>query len=122
MASLLELDYDDVPHFAAMGDRWWIEWTNWLADRGWRIGNAWYSVDLADPTKLDGWTIGYWLASVTSLRTRPDGTHIGHLVVMRDGQIAWDPHPRRDDGHLGFTQGELLIPIDPARFVYRRDD
>jgi hypothetical protein len=62
MASLLELDYDDVPHFAAMGDRWWIEWTNWLADRGWRIGNAWYSVDLADPTKLDGWTIGYWLA------------------------------------------------------------
>jgi hypothetical protein len=123
LASLLELDYDDVPHFASMGDLWWIEQTNWLASRGWRIGSAWYSADPDDPTKLTGWTKGYWLAGVTSLRTRPDGSHITHQVVMRDGEIVWDPHPARADGHLGFVDAELLIPLDPAAFVYvpRRD-
>jgi hypothetical protein len=40
------------------------------------------------------------------------------MVVMNDGEVAWDPHPSRDDGHLGFETGELLIPLDPANFVH----
>lgn len=119
LASVLELDYDDVPHFAGMGDRWWIEQMNWLASRGWRYGTAHHMPDPDDPTKLAGWTQGYWLAGVKSLRTRPDGTHIGHMVVMRDNEIAWDPHPARADGHLGFEgSGWLFVPLDPARFTY----
>jgi hypothetical protein len=119
IASLLELDYDDVPHFAAMGDMWWIEWTNWLAARGWQLYNAYHRVADDDPARLTGYTCGYWLASVTSRRTRPDGSNISHMILMRDGEVAWDPHPARADGHLGFTEGQILVPLDPARFVLR---
>lgn len=119
MASLLELDYDDVPHFASMGEMWWIEWTNWLAGRGWMLYNAWFSVADDDPTRLTGYTQGYWLASVTSRRTRKDGSSISHMILMHDGEVAWDPHPLRDQGHLGFTEGQILAPLDPARFVLR---
>ena len=118
IASLLELAYDEVPHFASMGDRWWIEYANFLAERGWRTANAWYSVDHADPTRLTGWQLGYWLATVESPRFRhDDGTPGLHMVLMLDGELAWDPHPERDRGHLGFVAGEMLVPLDPARFV-----
>ena len=119
LASLLELDYEDVPHFAAMGDRWWTEWTNWLADRGWLLASAHWSTDPLDKTKLTGWTEGYWLAGVKSLRQRKDGTHINHMVVMCGGELVWDPHPARADGHLGFNDGYVLRPYDPARFVLK---
>lgn len=119
IASLLELDYEDVPHFASMGDRWWIEYTNFLASLGWRIGSAWFTASEEDATALTGYTQGYWLASVKSPRfSHPDGRPGTHMVVMRDGAIAWDPHPEREEGHLGFVDGEILVPIDPAAFVY----
>lgn len=118
LATLLGLGYDDVPHFASMGDMWWIEMTNWLAAKGWRIGNAWFTPSDEDPAKLSGYTQGLWVAGVKSRRTRPDGSHISHMVVMHDAEVIWDPHPARADGHLGFETGQLLIPLDPARFVY----
>jgi hypothetical protein len=119
-ASLLELEYDDVPHFAAMGDMWWIEQTNWLRDRGWLLANAyWTTAPGSDGQRLTGYTEGYWLAGVRSLRTRPDGSNLGHTVVMLDGDLVWDPHPARADGHLGFTDGHVLRPYDPARFVLK---
>lgn len=122
LATLLERGYEEVPHFAAMGDRWHLELTAWLRSEGWMIGNAWHSIDPDDPRKLNGWTTGYWLAGVVSLRTRPDGEHLGHMVLMRDGEIVWDPHPDRQAGHLGFDgTGWLLLPLDPARFTYLRE-
>lgn len=119
LASILGLTYDDVPHFAAMGDDWWTAKTNWLRERGWILGSAFWSVDADDPTKLCGYTQGYWLAGVKSRRTRPDGSHLSHMVVMLDGEIAWDPHPKRADGHLGFNDGYVLRPYDPSDFVLR---
>ena len=121
LASLLELPYEEVPHFVAMGDRWFIEEMNWLASRNWQIFQAFFTVDENDPTKLSGYTVGYWLAGVTSLRTRSDGSHISHMVVMKDNEIAFDPHPDRAQGHLGFETGEILIPVDPARFTLKEE-
>lgn len=119
LASLLELHYDSVPHFASMGDMWWIEMTNWLAERGWRLHNAYWTVEPDDRATLTGYTEGYWLATVKSLRQRPDGSHINHMVVMHGSEVVWDPHPARADGHLGFIDGAFLAPIDPARFTLR---
>lgn len=122
LASLLELDLGSVPHFAGMGERWHLELTAWLGARGWLLGSAWHTISEDDRTRLDGYSQGYWLAGVTSLRTRSDGSNISHLVVMLDGEIAWDPHPARGAGHLGFDgTGWLLRPYDPARFVLRDD-
>ena len=50
---------------------------------------------------------------------KPDSYERGRRIVMHDGRVAWDPHPERETGHLGFISGELLVPIDPARFVLR---
>ena len=38
-----------------------------------------------------------------------------HLVVMEGGVLVWDPHPQREQGHLGFVSGEILRVLDPAR-------
>jgi hypothetical protein len=52
---------------------------------------------------------GHWIASVVSPRTDPQGEHISHTVVMSGDQVVWDPHPLRDEGHLGFKQALLLV-------------
>lgn len=37
-----------------------------------------------------------------------------HLVVMEGPELVWDPHPRRDMGHLGFVSGQILRLLDPT--------
>jgi hypothetical protein len=44
-----------------------------------------------------------------------------HCVVMCGGELVWDPHPRRDMGHLGWVSGEWLIARDPAVFELRAE-
>ena len=73
--------------------------------------------DLAQPNT---WRRGYWLATVYSPRiVHQDGSRGLHMVVMRDRELVWDPHPDREQGHLGFVSGTYLVPLDPARFDYR---
>lgn len=84
---------------------------------------------------------GYWVATVRSPRVteecgacRGTGTYMppyengrpgpcegcdavgsvpgNHAVVMRGSGVAWDPHPLRDLGHLGFVQADFLMPWD----------
>lgn len=38
-----------------------------------------------------------------------------HAIVMRGREIAWDPHPQRDMGHLGFVSGEQFGCPDPTK-------
>jgi hypothetical protein len=142
LASLFELELEAVPHFVE-SDNWWHEWQAWLAARGFRIGNAFWSVDESDPTRLNGWPGEiHWLATVKSPRGRARcsvckgaGKHRNHKpcrycdasglvpslhsVVMFGREVAWDPHPERDMGHLGFVHGYDFRAIDPARLVLR---
>ena len=48
---------------------------------------------------------GFWIASVKSPRTGN-----GHTVVMRSSKIFFDPHPKRNMGHLGFEEALILMP------------
>lgn len=143
LASLFELPIEEVPHFAE-SERWWGDWMDWLAERNLRIGTAFYTVSEDDPTKLNGWPGDiYWLACVLSPRIKArchtcgghgvanaEGAYCEpcngsgrvpgtHMVVMYGNEIAWDPHPQRTDGHLGFTHGYDLRVIDPARLALR---
>lgn len=88
LASLLELDLADVPHFVQDhvdndGDSNW-EWgwhhrmTTWLHGQGLAL----FGVPVDQP--------GEYLA-VTGRSPRGQGIH--HIVIYRDGELAHDPHP-----------------------------
>jgi hypothetical protein len=121
IASIFELPIASVPHFVAEDD-WWGALNRWVEARGFALGTAFMSVDDDDPTKLNGYpgaeTI--WIATVYSPRiTRDDGTPGLHAVVMQGKTIAWDPHPHREMGHLGFSSGYIFRAPDPARLALR---
>lgn len=79
VASLLDLRLDDVPHFVELDGDWVQHLVDWAAGRGW-------SVTYARPDS----PVPLGIACGPS----PRGVH--HAVVMRDGAVAWDPHPSRD--------------------------
>ena len=121
IASILELDYDDVPHFYELEARGEIEsgWNatqDFLRERG--LAMATFALWGAKSPRLQFGTrrIGYhftapghWIAGVESPRKTPEGDHLSHVVVMRGSYLVWDPHPARDEGHNGFTEAFLLV-------------
>jgi hypothetical protein len=123
VASVFELPIEDVPHFVAEDD-WWNAWRRWTEDRGFILGNAFHSFEDDDPTNLNGHPSEgiYWIATVKSPRlVKEDGTPGLHVVVMRGGELAWDPHPGPKKGeHLGFVgHGYLFVAPDPAQLQRR---
>lgn len=155
VASLFDLDVDDVPHFSAHED-WAGSYARWMRERGYVIGSPRITTDEGDPTVLRGRPMDgiYWIGTVKSPRGRVrcavckgEGVAIEqwlgdeeeyvehetpqpcvecdssglvpslHAVVMCGGDLVWDPHPRRDMGHLGFVRGEWFIAADPGRFA-----
>jgi hypothetical protein len=105
VASLLDLDLDAVPHFAA-SDAWLEYLVYWSALRGWMVLRH-------NP----GWRPRMAIASGPS----PRG--VQHAVVMLDGEIVWDPHPSHD-GILRVTDIWEFRPGDPtdSAFLMRLDD
>lgn len=82
VASLLGIPLSDVPDFRENGAESWEFWDAFEAffeSRGFRI--------TLNPSSAP--CDGYYLASGPSARGCP------HMVVMRDGELAHDPHPSR---------------------------
>ncbi len=104
---MLDLPLEDVPHFVQDhvdhdGDtnlewNWWSRQLGWLKARGYRIEQQ--------STPHPG---EYVMATGPS----PRGAGIFHIVVMRDGELAHDPHPDRT-GILSITSTDLLRRITP---------
>lgn len=102
VASLLEMNLEDVPNFAAIEGDWWGEFQAWLYDRGW--------VALT----LDGdypWP-GYSAISGDS----PRGD-FKHLVVGLNGKLAHDPHPSGDGLSGDPSHQWILVPLDAGQWV-----
>jgi hypothetical protein len=112
LASILEIDYEDVSQEIADEDRQNDATVRFLQERGYlswtltlhgdaqpmlQFGNARPEYHIR-PT-------GYWIAGVGSPRIK-DGTH---AVVMRGETVAWDPHPLREMGHLGFQSATIIM-------------
>lgn len=98
IASLLELELEDVPHFVAMGDKWWEGTIKWMNERG--KGVAW--IPVGDGLEANLKPSGYHLMSGGS----PRGDFL-HEVVALDGAVAHDPHPSGDG--LTFISGWTII-------------
>lgn len=85
-ASILELDPKDVPHFVQLkpGFEWYDDWEQFMINHG--INPKMIIIGPFDKIpKLSG----YYLAS------GPAARNCKHLVIMKDGVLAHDPHPSR---------------------------
>lgn len=76
VASLLDLDLDDVPHFIEH-DNWLQYLVDWGRDHGYLV------IDRQPDSVRMGIAYG------------PAERGVQHAVVMVDGAISWDPHPSR---------------------------
>lgn len=117
LASILELPYEDVPHFIEVaGDEWWNATLEWMRPRGFTIARfgLWGQSEpkLIFGSRKIGYHFsspGHWIGGVTSPRVDADGNNIGHVVVMSGSAVVFDPHPERDKGHGGFDEAFLLV-------------
>lgn len=105
LASLLELDIDEVPHFVALGeDRWWNAMVSWLGERGL------FPVSIMPPENRDeplAQFTGYHAMAGIS----PRGSR--HVVVGQSGKLIHDPRP--EGGGLAEVESWwLFMAIDAA--------
>lgn len=132
LASILELDVDAFPYIGdvnvADSPEWLVVWAT-LRDRvaalGW--GLSWTNLDEPWPTLpeyVDAWGDGepfYWIACATH-PSWPAG--YGHALVMLGPEIVvWPPTGTADPplDELSIAGVCYLLPLDPARFVLRRN-
>lgn len=103
VASILGLELSDVPRFYESGKStvtFWDNFESFLNSKGFHV------LDLAGNYVPDC----FYLASGSSTRK------CKHMVIMRRGELAHDPHPSR----LGITQVDriyVLVPFDLNTFV-----
>lgn len=83
VASLLDLDPAEVPHFTCQDDGrvWPLALAAFATQHGWRINRRAYD---GEAMPEFGLAIG------------PSPRGVSHAVVVRNGEIAWDPHPSRE--------------------------
>jgi hypothetical protein len=83
IASVLDLELEEVPHFAQIdvddGEHWWIGTWNWLQDRDMTL----------TPIRDHLYNDEYYLVTGPSPRN-PD---LAHVVVYQNGMMVHDPHP-----------------------------
>lgn len=83
VASLLGLDPAQVPHFTCQDDVrvWPLALAAFATQHGWQISRRAYD---GEALPEFGLAIG------------PSPRGISHAVVVRNGRVAWDPHPSRE--------------------------
>lgn len=99
IASLLEIDTEEVPNFAEYGSGFWREVHKWLRDH-----NMGMFVMTGKPA------YGYCLITVKS----PRGD-FNHALVGFEGEPVHDPYPGGDCEHKGIVGYSILYPLDPAK-------
>lgn len=91
LASILELDINDVPHFADMHvDEWGIKFHEFLYQHNCRMYGTIHNIDeLKTYPGIDG----YVLVCGPSYRIHVKN---GHSVIYRYGEFVFDPHPSNE--------------------------
>ena len=105
VASLLNLDPAEVPHFTCQDDTrvWPLALAAFANQHGWNVERREFKEEEGDRLPRFGLAIGQ----------SPRG--ISHAVVTRDGEIAWDPHPSREG--LRFVQ-QVIEFTEPGAYAW----
>lgn len=106
LASMLELDINKVPHFAAMHeDEWSDAFHQFLYENGCRfMGTIFTEEEVKDYKGIDG----YVMVAGKSPRTFAKN---GHAVIYKDGKFFFDPHPSKE-GIVEFEFGYMIERIN----------
>ena len=102
LASILELDLDDVPLPDAQHPQPWTVWRNWLGRRGLGL------IPIADPARFD-WP-GPWLAI---LRATDGEGCVGAVAFGAPPGLAWSPMGGRET-FAAVELGYVIAPADVA--------
>ena len=122
LATIFGCRYEEAPVLADPEtcepvDQWLRVMTLWLHERGFHPQSFSLTNEiirsLGDSLRSPWYWPTLWMGGVRS--PRYDGEH---AVVCRGSEIVWDPHPKREMGHLGFTSAEVFLPVDPAMLVH----
>lgn len=107
VASLLETDPQNVPHFVVYVD-WLAELSRWALDHG--LLALWINPTQIDDGVIDDFGVGeYAIAAGPS----PRGPFWHDVVIRtRDLTVAWDPHPS-GAGILEICEILALVPAEP---------
>jgi len=125
VASLFELELNEVPNFIELGEEWFMEMWDFYRERGYGLMCFDPKGDIELTKKVlahDGGVNGYWDASVKSQTFDDGSTHA--VVIDKDMNIVHDPNPNqralklkpedilmvytvKDDWHI--FKGELII-------------
>lgn len=121
VASVLEVDRAEVPHFVALGVgdtddeglEWWFELQNWLSTRELE---CWYlAKEEFEPELVSFASYGELLVSGKTVR---GGGKVSHVCVAEpDGSVLHDPHPSRA-GLISIDGYYLFAPIGTWAEVY----
>jgi len=99
LASLLEIDIEDIPHFEDMEkDKWYFALLDWLTSIGFH---------------LIRWDCEVYLPSYF-IANGPSPRGVEHSVIYRDTEMIHDPHPSRS-GLEKITSVWALLPLDPSK-------
>jgi hypothetical protein len=93
VASLFDLQLDQVPHFKLYGGNWWKVYCHFLLGIGWEfhgtsMGDRHASEERRNYTSVNG----HFLATVPS-KTFPDVKH--SVVIDEAGVVVHDPNPNQ---------------------------
>lgn len=96
IASLIEIDIDDMPTFEDMEDQWLVKTRSWLRTQGFEMHVL--SKQLVPK--------GLAIASGTS----PRHSQTGHSIIVYEGELYHDPHPDRT-GILDLDYYYQILPL-----------
>lgn len=145
IASILELPYEDVPHFVAREVRdaegkalWWFEGVNhWLRERGYPLRlhhwtNSLTAAEVFARREAIGLQPGESMPALDMYRASPhpdrhDGWWIAsvisenfeqstHAIVMNGDMVAFDPSATPRRTPYAFIGGNIFVATDPARW------
>ena len=109
VATILEIPIETIPNFMVEDrvEMWIDELRQWLAPMGFSAMCLFF-LDETEEENTRGILCG---AGGPGPRGKP------HMVVWRDGQMVWDPHPD-GGGIIGEPEDFLLfLPLDPSKAI-----
>lgn len=110
VASILELQLDDVPNFHDFDDKDFSDALDeWFNDRG--MVYLEFDLTIGDATEfISQLDMVYTIGTIRSPRARA----IRHAVVCKGGKIIHDPHPNQDGYNCELELLGFILPMNPA--------